>query len=64
MKDWKLVVIGDKKTPAYKLNQGIYMSLDEQEKYDPALRYLAFAPNAWSLHGSWHLRTPNAGCTK
>ncbi len=37
MKDWTLVVIGDKKTPAYKLCRGIYVTPDEQEKYDPAL---------------------------
>jgi len=37
MKDWDLVVIGDRKTPAYKLARGIYVSPEEQEKYDPAL---------------------------
>jgi len=37
MKDWKLVVIGDKKTPPYKLERGIYVTPEEQEKYDPAL---------------------------
>ena len=35
--DWTLVVIGDKKTPPYKLERGIYVPPDEQEKYDPAL---------------------------
>ena len=38
MKDWDLVVIGDKKTPGdYHLDRGIYVSPEEQEKYDPAL---------------------------
>jgi len=37
MSDWTLVVMGDKKTPAYKLDRGIYVSPEEQEKYDPAL---------------------------
>ena len=38
MKDWDLVVIGDKKTPAdYHLDRGIYVTPEEQEKYDPAL---------------------------
>ena len=37
MKDWELVVIGDKKTPAYKLDRGTYVSPEEQEKYDRAL---------------------------
>jgi hypothetical protein len=38
MKDWDLVVIGDKKTPAgYRLQRGIYVTPDEQQKYDPAL---------------------------
>ena len=37
MKDWELVVIGDKKTPPYKLERGIYVGPEEQEKYDPAL---------------------------
>src|ERR1700749_20760 len=36
--DWDLVVIGDLKTPTeYHLEHGIYMSPDEQEKYDPDL---------------------------
>lgn len=38
MKDWELVVIGDKKTPRdYKLSRGIYVTPEETEKYDPAL---------------------------
>lgn len=38
MKDWDLVVIGDKKTPAdYHLDRGVYVTPEEQEKYDPAL---------------------------
>jgi len=38
MEDWELVVIGDKKTPAdYHLERGIYVTPEEQEKYDPAL---------------------------
>jgi len=38
MKDWELVVVGDKKTPKdYRLDRGIYVPPEEQEKYDPAL---------------------------
>jgi hypothetical protein len=38
MKDWELIVIGDKKTPPdYHLDRGTYVSPDEQEKYDPQL---------------------------
>ena len=38
MKDWELVVAGDKKTPRnYHLDRGHYISPEEQEKYDPAL---------------------------
>jgi hypothetical protein len=38
MKDWDLVVIGDKKTPKdYPLSRGVYVTPEEQEKYDPAL---------------------------
>jgi len=37
MPDWTLVVIGDQKTPTYKLNRGIYVSPQEQEQYDPEL---------------------------
>ena len=38
MVDWDLVVIGDKKTPAdYHLRRGIYVTPEEQEKYDPDL---------------------------
>ena len=36
--DWELVVIGDKKTPSdYKLDRGIYVTPEEQEKYDREL---------------------------
>lgn len=38
MKDWELVVAGDKKTPRdYHLERGIYITPEEQEKYDPQL---------------------------
>jgi hypothetical protein len=38
MKDWELVVIGDKKTPRdYHLSRGYYVTPEEQEQYDPAL---------------------------
>ncbi|MGD0812240.1 MAG: hypothetical protein ABSA83_01440 [Verrucomicrobiota bacterium] len=38
MRDWDLVVIGDKKTPRdYHLSRGFYVTPAEQEKYDPAL---------------------------
>jgi hypothetical protein len=38
MRDWDLVVIGDKKTPRdYHLGRGHYVTPVEQEKYDPAL---------------------------
>ncbi len=38
MVDWDLVVIGDKKTPAdYHLRRGIFVTPEEQEKYDPDL---------------------------
>jgi hypothetical protein len=38
MKDYELVVIGDKKTPRdYHLDRGIYVTPEEQEKYDPVL---------------------------
>ena len=38
MKDWELVVIGDKKTPKdYRLERGVYVTPEEQEKYDPEL---------------------------
>lgn len=38
MPDWKLVVLGDKKTPSdYKLERGTYVSPDDQEKYDKKL---------------------------
>jgi hypothetical protein len=38
LSDWTLVVIGDLKTPAdYKLKRGIYVTPQEQEKYDAKL---------------------------
>lgn len=38
MPDWDLVVIGDRKTPAdYRLDRGIYVAPEEQQKYDAAL---------------------------
>jgi hypothetical protein len=38
LKEWELVVIGDKKTPKpYNLKRGKYVSPEEQEKYDKAL---------------------------
>jgi hypothetical protein len=38
MPDWELVVIGDKKTPGdYHLYRGVYVTPEDQEKYDPAL---------------------------
>ena len=38
MPDWKLVVIGDKKTPpGYRLTRGIYVGPEEQEAYDRGL---------------------------
>ena len=38
MDDWELVVIGDKKTPKdYQLRKGIYVSPEEQERYDKSL---------------------------
>lgn len=38
MSDWHLVVIGDKKTPSdYQLENGTYISADEQEKMAPEL---------------------------
>jgi hypothetical protein len=38
MSDWELVVIGDLKTPKdYKLQRGIYVTPEEQEKYDKEL---------------------------
>ena len=38
MPDWELVVIGDLKTPKdYKLKRGIYVTPEEQEKYDKEL---------------------------
>ena len=41
MKDWQLVVVGDKKTPKnYKLKNGIYLSPKKQEKIDKKLSTL------------------------
>ena len=41
MKDWKLIVVGDKKTPRnYKLKNGIYLSPIKQEKIDKKLSKL------------------------
>lgn len=38
MDGWELVVAGDKKTPpGYHLDRGIYITPEEQEKYDPPL---------------------------
>ena len=38
MQDWKLIVIGDKKTPSdYNLVNGIYLSPEDQENYDKDL---------------------------
>lgn len=38
MKDWELVVIGDLKTPRdYSLERGVYLSPEDQEKYDKHL---------------------------
>ena len=38
MSDWKLIVIGDKKTPSnYNLINGIYLSPEDQENYDKNL---------------------------
>jgi hypothetical protein len=38
MKDWKLVIVGDKKTPKnYKLKNGVYLSPKKQEKIDKKL---------------------------
>jgi len=37
-KEWELIVVGDKKTPSdYKLEKGIYLSPEMQEKYDKEL---------------------------
>ncbi|MDC3113103.1 hypothetical protein OA415_05925 [Pelagibacteraceae bacterium] len=38
MSDWKLIVVGDKKTPLnYNLKNGIYLSPEDQENYDKDL---------------------------
>lgn len=47
LKDWTLIVVGDKKTPKnYKLKNGIYLSPEEQEKYDKNLSDLI----GWNTH--------------
>ena len=41
MKDWNLVIVGDKKTPKnYKLKNGVYLSPKKQEKIDKKLSNL------------------------
>jgi|GEM_PF-258804 len=48
MKDWTLVVAGDLKTPKdYRLERGIYISPEEQEKYHPELSEAI----GWNDHG-------------
>ncbi len=38
MPEWKLIVVGDKKTPSnYNLKNGIYLSPEDQENYDKDL---------------------------
>ena len=38
MPDWKLIVVGDKKTPSnYNLTNGIYLSPEDQENHDKDL---------------------------
>ncbi|TXI86737.1 MAG: hypothetical protein E6Q40_06065 [Cupriavidus sp.] len=38
MEGWDLVAVGDRKTPApYELRRGLYLSPEDQEKYDPEL---------------------------
>ena len=38
MRDWNLVIVGDKKTPKnYKLKKGVYLSPKKQEKIDKKL---------------------------
>ncbi len=47
MKDWTLIVAGDLKTPKdYKLENGIYLSPQEQEKYNKTLSDLI----SWNTH--------------
>ena len=41
MQGWKLIVVGDKKTPKdYKLKNGIYLSPKKQEKIGAKIYYL------------------------
>ena len=48
LKDWTLVVAGDLKTPKdFKLNNGIYISPEEQEKYNKELSDAI----GWNNHG-------------
>jgi len=47
LKDWTLIVVGDSKTPKdYKLKNGIYLSPQEQEKYNKKLSDLI----GWNTH--------------
>jgi len=47
MKDWTFIVAGDLKTPkGYKLKNGIYLSPQEQEKYNKKLSHLI----GWNTH--------------
>jgi hypothetical protein len=47
LKDWDLIVVGDKKTPKdYRLSSGIYISPEEQERYDKELSELI----GWNTH--------------
>jgi hypothetical protein len=48
LKDWTLIVVGDLKTPKnYKLKNGIYISPEEQEKYNKPLSDAI----GWNNHG-------------
>lgn len=48
LKDWTLVVAGDLKTPKdYKLTRGVYITPEEQEKYNKELSDLI----GWNNHG-------------
>ncbi|NQU74178.1 MAG: hypothetical protein HQ547_05665 [Candidatus Omnitrophica bacterium] len=47
LEDWTLIVVGDKKTPKdFKLKNGIYISPDDQEKYNKNLSDLI----GWNTH--------------
>ena len=37
MTDWEMVVVGDRKTPTYPLERGLYLAPEIQEKYDKRL---------------------------